>query len=255
MKVNKVLVARNVSKAYDGQCVLAPVDLELERGRILVLLGQSGSGKSTLLRICMGLVSPTTGTVEIEGMELTSANAAQLRLKMGYVIQDGGLFPHLTARDNILLVARHLKQETQATAYLADLADLAKIPSSCLDRFPAQLSGGQRQRVSLLRALIMRPGLLFLDEPLSALDPLIRSELQEDLRTICRTLGNTVVLVTHDLAEAQFFGDEICLMRDGQMVQRGAFAELFNNPAEEFVSRFVQAQRGVSAMPAPVFIH
>jgi osmoprotectant transport system ATP-binding protein len=245
-----MLEARDVSKHYGDQCVLAPLDLRLERGKILVLLGQSGSGKSTLLRICMGLVTPTTGQVEFEGELMTAENAERLRLRMGYVIQDGGLFPHLTARDNVLLVARYLKREAEAAAHLDELIELTQLPAACLDRYPGQLSGGQRQRVSLLRALILRPKLLLLDEPLGALDPLIRSDLQNDLLRICRTLDQTVILVTHDLAEAQFFGDEICLMRDGAMVQRGPFNDLLTRPAEDFVSRFVQAQRGI----APAFV-
>ncbi len=244
-----------MSKTYDGQCVLAPTDLKLERGRILVLLGQSGSGKSTLLRICMGLIAPTTGSVEFEGELVTKQNAEEMRLRMGYVIQDGGLFPHLTARDNILLVARYLQREKEAEVYLDELTELTRLPKACLDRYPSQLSGGQRQRVSLLRALIMRPGLLLLDEPLSALDPLIRSDLQDDLLAVCRTLGKTVILVTHDLAEAQFFGDEIWLMRDGVTVQQGAFADLISHPAEDFVRRFVHAQRGIAQVPAPQFVH
>jgi osmoprotectant transport system ATP-binding protein len=249
-----MLRARNVSRQYGRTCALAPLDLDLKKGKILVLLGQSGSGKSTLLRLCMGLIKPTTGSVEFENEVVTADNIKRLRLKMGYVIQDGGLFPHLTARDNILLVARYLKKEAAADTYLKQLIELTQLPLSCLRRYPAQLSGGQRQRVSLLRALVMNPDLLLLDEPLGALDPLIRSDLQVDLLKICRSLNKTVILVTHDLAEAEFFGDEIWLMRDGQVLQRGTFNDLATNPADDFVNRFVQAQRGVS-IPAATFDH
>lgn len=248
-----MLTACGISKKFGDQLVLAPMDLELQRGKILVLLGQSGSGKSTLLRMCMGLIPPTTGYVEFQGTRLDENNACTIRRSMGYVIQDGGLFPHLTARENILLLPRYLKQIDQASAYLKELVDLTQLPDDCLDRFPSQLSGGQRQRVSLLRALILKQELLFLDEPLGALDPLIRADLQVDLKRICTTLGKTVVLVTHDLAEAQFFGDEIWLMKDGIVVQRGTFESLITNPADSFVSRFIQAQRGVDMSTAGRF--
>jgi len=240
-----LLAARGISKSYGTQTVLAEVNLELTRGKILVLLGQSGCGKSTLLRICMGLIAPTTGSIEFDGEILCPSNVLKLRQRMGYVIQDGGLFPHLTARDNILIAARYLGREREAYAYLDELNALVQLPAGCLDRFPAQLSGGQRQRVSLMRALILKPELLLLDEPLGALDPLIRSDLQKDLLNICRSLGKTVILVTHDLAEANYFGDEIWLMRDGKVLQRGAFRDLAMRPADEFVSRFLLAQRGV----------
>lgn len=245
-----MLNAKGISKKFGDSLVLAPMDLELPRGKILVLLGQSGSGKSTLLRICMGLVPPTTGYVEFQGIRLDENNTCSLRRSMGYVIQEGGLFPHLTARENILLLPRYLKQLDQASIYLRELVELAQLPADCLDRFPSQLSGGQRQRVSLLRALILKQELLFLDEPLGALDPLIRADLQMDLKRICKTLGKTVVLVTHDLAEAQFFGDEIWLMKDGIVVQRGTFQSLLNHPADNFVSRFIQAQRGIDISAA-----
>lgn len=240
-----ILTATGISKTFGTKTVLAPMDLELKRGKILVLLGQSGSGKSTLLRICMGLIAPTTGSVEFQGTRLTEENVCTLRRSMGYVIQEGGLFPHLTARDNVLLLPRYLKRLDEASTYLTQLTELTQLPVDCLNRFPAELSGGQRQRVSLMRALILKQELLFLDEPLGALDPLIRADLQEDLRRICRSLGKTVVLVTHDLAEAQFFGDEIWLMKDGCVVQRDTFTGLVTKPADDFVRRFIQAQRGV----------
>lgn len=245
-----ILAAKNISKYFGTKQVLAPLDLALEPGKILVLLGQSGSGKSTLLRICMGLIPPTTGHVEVDGVRLSEENVCTLRRNMGYVIQDGGLFPHLTARANILLLPRYLKQIDVASKYLDELVELTQLPKDCLDRLPSQLSGGQRQRVSLMRALIMKQELVFLDEPMGALDPLIRVELQADLLRVCRTLGKSVVLVTHDLAEAQFFGDEIWLMKDGAVVQRGAFDDFLTNPADAFVSRFIQAQRGFNASVA-----
>lgn len=168
-----------------------------------------------------------------------------MRLRTGYVIQDGGLFPHLTARGNVTLLARHLGwPAARIAARVTELADLSRFPADGLDRFPRQLSGGQRQRVGLMRALMLDPDALLLDEPLGALDPLVRADLQTDLRDIFRGLGKTVVLVTHDLGEAAHFADRVVLLKDGQLVQEGTPADLWHRPAEPFVTRFVQAQRG-----------
>lgn len=165
---------------------------------------------------------------------------------MGYVIQDGGLFPHLSARDNVALLASHLGwDQPRIDARLETLADLVQIPMDRLDSFPLQLSGGQQQRISLMRALMLDPDVLLLDEPLGALDPMIRADLQSDLRRIFRTLDKTVVLVTHDLHEAGYFGDTILLLRDGRIEQQGTFAELLDQPATPFVESFINAQRTV----------
>jgi osmoprotectant transport system ATP-binding protein len=233
-----------VSKTYAGTTVLHPVDLTVPSGKTTVLIGPSGSGKSTLLRLMLGLLLPDTGTVRFQGTTLTPDNLPALRRRMGYVVQDGGLFPHLTAREGVTLVARYLGWEPgRLDARVAELTALAQLPPDGLDRFPVQLSGGQRQRVSLMRALFLDPDVLLLDEPLGALDPLIRLDLQEVLRKIFRSLGKTVVLVTHDLGEAVFFGDQIVLLRDGRVVQRGSPRELMEQPADPFVRRFIAAQR------------
>ena len=192
----------------------------------------------------IGLVRPDSGSVAVAGAELTPETAREVRRGIGYVIQDGGLFPHLSARDNAALMARHLGwDEPRVGARLGELAELTRFPAGGLDRFPAQLSGGQRQRVSLMRALMLDPRVVLLDEPLGALDPMVRAELQTDLRAAFRALGKTVVMVTHDLAEAAWFGDEILLMRDGRIVQRGTLRDFLDAPADPFVSHFVGAQR------------
>jgi osmoprotectant transport system ATP-binding protein len=244
---------KGVSKSYGDTAVLRELDLMIASGQTTVLVGPSGCGKSTLLRIMVGLVRPEGGSVFIEGTELTPASVLELRTRIGYVIQDGGLFPHLTARDNVTLMARYLGWRRDRTeARLAELAALTQFPRDALDRFPAQLSGGQRQRVSLMRALMLDPTVVLLDEPLGALDPMVRAELQDDLRSIFRSLKKTVVMVTHDLAEAGWFGHEIVLLRDGRIVQRGALEALFEQPAEPFVTQFVSAQRQVLALAPPV---
>jgi osmoprotectant transport system ATP-binding protein len=219
--------------------------LTIAARRTTVLLGPSGCGKSTLLRLLVGLIHPDAGTVRFEGKEITPANVLEVRRRMGYVVQDGGLFPHLTARGNVALLARYLGWDgPRVEARLTELAALTRFPTDGLDRYPAQLSGGQRQRVSLMRALMLDPDVLLLDEPLGALDPIIRSDLQADLRHVFQTLAKTVVLVTHDLGEAGFLGDWIILLRAGRIVQQGTVVDLVQTPADEFVSRFINAQRG-----------
>ncbi len=241
-----MLELRGVSKNYRGETVLHPLDLTVEAAENLVLIGPSGCGKSTTLRLMMGLIRADSGDVFFDGTKLTSENVLELRQRMGYVIQDGGLFPHMTAAENVTLMARHLKWDAKRIAdRLEELRQLTHLQKESLDRYPAQISGGQRQRVGLMRALMLDPDVLFLDEPLGALDPLIRADLQTELREIFNTLDKTVVLVTHDLAEAAYFADTVVLMRDGRVVQRGTVSELWEKPAEPFVEEFVQAQRSI----------
>jgi len=234
----------NVSKRFGETVALQPLTLDFVPRRTTVLIGQSGCGKSTLLRILVGLIAPDSGQVYFDSQPIAPRDINTVRHKLGYVIQEGGLFPHLTARQNVVLLAEHLSWDTSEIANRVDeLAALTSLPLDLLDRYPVQLSGGQRQRVSLMRALMLDPDVLLLDEPLGALDPMIRSDLQTELREIFRSLGKTVVMVTHDLSEAGFFGDTILLLRDGRVVQSGSLHELTHSPAEDFVRQFVSAQR------------
>ena len=233
-----------VSKSYHGRVALESTTLDVPSERRLALVGPSGCGKSTLLRLIVGLIAPDTGTVTVHGERLEAGTRTALRRRMGYVIQDGGLFPHLTAGENVTLMARELRWDGERMAKrLAELAELARLPLDMLGRFPAQLSGGQRQRVGVMRALMLDPEVLLMDEPLGALDPIIRSQLQEDLKAIFQRLRKTVVVVTHDMAEAAYLGDEIILMRDGRIVQRGSLEDLLERPADPFVTQFIRAQR------------
>ncbi|MFW6124660.1 MAG: ATP-binding cassette domain-containing protein [Pirellulales bacterium] len=235
---------RGISKCFGATRALVRVDLSVAPGETTVLIGPSGCGKSTLLRAMLGLIEPDAGRVAFEGTELSPDNAPQLRRRMGYVIQRGGLFPHLTARGNVTMMAQYLGWDRPRIGErLDELAALTQFPREGLERFPAQLSGGQQQRVSLMRALMLDPDVLLLDEPLGALDPLIRADLQNDLKGIFRALGKTVVMVTHDIGEAGFFGDRIILLRRGAIIQSGTIQELVRRPAEEFVERFINAQR------------
>lgn len=242
-----MLELRGVSRSFEGKPAVTGLDLEIPAGCTTALLGPSGCGKSTVLRLLIGLLEPDSGHVRFDGSGVRAGDAPEQiaqRRRMGYVIQDGGLFPHLDARGNMALLARHLGWEAERVEErVAALCELTHFPVDGLERFPGQLSGGQRQRVSLMRALMLDPDVLLLDEPLGALDPMIRSELQEDLRRVFAALGKTVVLVTHDIGEAGYLADEIVLMRAGQVVQRGSLEALVRRPEAPFVSEFVNAQR------------
>jgi len=228
---------RGVRKSWGSQLAVE-VDLDLPRGKTTVLLGPSGCGKSTLLRLCMGLVAPDAGTIRFDGAPL----ARDARRRIGYVIQEGGLFPHLTAVENVQLAARD-RPRADVDARVAMLAELVQLPPALLSRYPLELSGGQRQRVSLMRALVLDPEALLLDEPFGALDPIIRAELQQDLKRIAQRLGKTIVMVTHDLGDAATLADEVILLRAGRVVQRGPLRALLEVPADPFVTQFIEAQR------------
>jgi osmoprotectant transport system ATP-binding protein len=244
--VSALIELVDVSKRYADAAALQPTDLSIDRGKTTVLIGPSGCGKSTLLRVIIRLVEPDAGTIKFGGKPITPENIQMLRRRIGYVIQEGGLFPHLTARGNVLLLARHLgKPNHEMESRLSELAALTRFPEAALARYPVELSGGQRQRVSLMRALMLSPELLLLDEPLGALDPLVRASLQEDLKEIFMRLQQTALLVTHDLAEAAYLGDEIVLMNEGRVVQRGSIGDLRARPASAFVTEFINAQRAL----------
>lgn len=235
----------SASKSYDGKRVLNEVDLLIQPGETTVLIGPSGSGKSTVLSLMTGLIEPDEGTVSFDDKPVAHQQWQAIRRRLGYVIQEGGLFPHLTGLSNVTLLARHLGWPAdKIRARVDELCTLTRLSADLLARYPAEMSGGQRQRVSLMRALMLDAEVLLLDEPLGALDPMVRVELQADLAEIFDRLKKTVVLVTHDLDEAIFFADRIVLMRGGSIVQTGTADDLLQRPAEPFVSRFVKAQRG-----------
>ncbi|GAB5519542.1 MAG: ATP-binding cassette domain-containing protein [Rhodothermales bacterium] len=232
------------SKTYGTTPALHATTLAFTPSTTSVLIGPSGCGKSTLLRLLIGLIQPTTGSVTFDGQALSYKNVTATRHRIGYVIQEGGLFPHLTAYANAALVPKHLGwSANQIQARIEVLAQQVRLPMDRLRQYPQQLSGGQRQRVGLIRALMLDPDALLLDEPLGALDPMIRADLQDELRALFAKLKKTAVLVTHDMAEAAFFGDTIHLMRAGQIVQSGTFDDLLERPTVPFVTEFIQAQR------------
>jgi osmoprotectant transport system ATP-binding protein len=242
-----VFEARGVIRRYGDAVALGSIDLTIEEGSTTALIGPSGAGKSTLLRLFNGLVPPDAGEVRFRGEPLRAERLPEIRRQIGYVVQGGGLFPHLDAEGNVALVARWLRWDPERIeARIAGLLEIARLQRDALRRFPAQLSGGQAQRVSLMRALMLDPAVLLLDEPLGALDPMTRFELQQDLRAAFARLRKTVVLVTHDLTEAAFFAERLVLLRGGAIVQQGPPQDLVSAPADPFVARFVRAQR-----PAP----
>jgi len=232
------------SKHYGKVSALERVDLEFAAGSTTALIGSSGSGKSTVLRLLLGLEQADSGCVRIDGHMLVPADVLALRRRVGYVIQDGGLFPHLTTLGNLALLPRYLGwNAARIRERVKALAALTHLPADALERYPAELSGGQRQRVALMRGLMADPDALLLDEPLGALDPIVRHELQDELKRIFDQLGKTVIVVTHDLAEAAWFADRLVLLRHGAVVQDGTFEDLRDRPASDFVRQFVQAQR------------
>ena len=236
----------DVSKRFGDTTALHPTRLTIESAKTTVLIGPSGCGKSTILRLMNGLLEPTSGCVEFEGQRVSRDNVLALRQRMGYVIQDGGLFPHLTASQNVTLMAKHLSipiDETQQR--LSELCELTHFPEDGLNRYPVELSGGQRQRVSLMRALVLNPDVLLLDEPLGALDPMVRASLQSELKVIFQSLGKTVVLVTHDMAEAAYLGDQIVVLKEGRIIQEGTLDDLRKRPSDQFISDFISAQRSL----------
>jgi osmoprotectant transport system ATP-binding protein len=239
-----MLSLRNVEKSFGDFQAVAPLSIDFAAGQTAALLGSSGCGKSTLLRMIVGLIEPDRGEIVFDGTPVTRENLQDFRRRTGYVIQDGGLFPHLTVERNVTLMARQLRwPQAKIDERLETLLALTQMPPDMLKRYPLQISGGQRQRVSLMRALFLDPDLILLDEPMGALDPLIRSELQNQLREIFDLLKKTVLLVTHDIAEAGFLAQRLILLKGGRVQQDGDLRDLAERPANDFVPSFLNAQR------------
>ncbi len=243
-----MITFEHVSKRYeDGTLAVDDLSLECATGEITVLVGSSGCGKTTSLRMINRLVEPTSGTVSVDGRDVRTSEPAQLRRGMGYVIQHGGLFPHRTIVDNIATVPRLLgSPRAQARARAHELMELVGLEASMARRYPHQLSGGQQQRVGVARALAADPPILLMDEPFSAVDPVVRGELQQELLRLQGQLHKTIVFVTHDIEEAVKLGDRIAVMRTGgRLVQFDTPERVLAAPADPFVERFLGVDRGV----------
>ncbi len=240
-----------VSKRYAGGTVAVDdLTLEAPTGRITVLVGPSGCGKTTTLRMVNRMIEPTSGTIRVGDQDTSTVDEAQLRRGIGYVIQHAGLFPHRTVADNIATVPRLLGWDSKrADARARELLDRVGLEQTFADRYPSQLSGGQQQRVGVARALAADPPVMLMDEPFSAVDPVVREQLQDEFLRLQRELGKTILFVTHDIDEAVKLADLVAILRvGGQLAQVAEPARLLADPVDDFVADFVGRDRGYRAL-------
>lgn len=237
---------KNVEKKYpDGFFALKNITLELCKGELTTLIGPSGCGKTTMMRMINRLVEPSSGTITLNGEDISQINPVSLRRKIGYVIQQIGLFPHMTIEENISLVPRLKKEHPETYVHLVDeLLDFVGLdPSTFKKRYPLELSGGQQQRVGVVRALAAGPEIILMDEPFSALDPISREQLQHDIVRLHKEIQKTIVFVTHDMDEAIKISSHIVIMKDGEIVQHDTPYQLIECPQNDFVYQFIGEER------------
>ena len=241
---------RDVSKRYPGQLAVDGLSFAVPAGRICILVGPSGSGKTTSLKMVNRLIEPSGGSILIDGQDVQSEEPTALRRRIGYVIQQVGLFPHQTIAENVGTVPRLLGwPRERIAARTEELLSLVGLePSRFARRYPAQLSGGERQRVGVARALAAEPPVMLMDEPFGAVDPIVRDRLQNEFLRIQRDQGTTVLFVTHDIDEAIKLGDRVAVMKAGRLVQFAPPGELLAHPANDFVAEFVGSDRGLKRL-------
>ncbi|UUI83710.1 choline ABC transporter ATP-binding protein OpuBA [Bacillus halotolerans] len=240
-----MLTLKNVSKTYKGgKKAVNSVNLEIEKGEFICFIGPSGCGKTTTMKMINRLIEPSAGQIFIDGENMMEQDPVELRRKIGYVIQQIGLFPHMTIQQNISLVPKLLKwPEQQRKERARELLKLVDMGPDYLDRYPHELSGGQQQRIGVLRALAAEPPLILMDEPFGALDPITRDSLQEEFKKLQKTLHKTIVFVTHDMDEAIKLADRIVILKGGEIVQIGTPDDILRNPANAFVEEFIGKER------------
>lgn len=234
----------NVSKAYKEHNVIENINLEINKGELVVLIGPSGCGKTTILKMINRLIEPSDGQIKINGTDIEAQDPIELRRNIGYVIQQTGLFIHMTVRENIEIIPRLAKiPVSEIVDRTVKLMETVGLPEEFLDRYPNHLSGGQQQRVGVARSFAMNPDIILMDEPFSALDPLTRSQLQDELVSLQSKLHKTIVFVTHDMDEAVKIADRICILQGGRILQYDTPENILKNPAHGFVSEFVGSKR------------
>lgn len=238
---NPIIRFDHVSKSYGDNEVLSDFSLDILKGEFLTVIGSSGSGKTTMLKMINGLLSPTSGTIFVEGKDISKEDQTLLRRNIGYVIQGIGLFPHMTIRKNIAYVPELINGNDKARtrAAVQRLIGIVGLDEEMLDRYPAELSGGQQQRVGIARALAANPDILLMDEPFGAVDEITRKMLQQEIARIHEQLQVTIVFITHDIKEALKLGTRVLVMDSGRMEQVGTAEEIADSPASGFVRELV----------------
>lgn len=246
-----MLTFENVKKTYGGnKQAVKGINLEVKKGEFIVFIGPSGCGKTTTMKMVNRLIEPSEGTIRLNGENIIEQNAVQLRRSVGYVIQQIGLFPHMTIRQNISLVPTLLKwQENKKQNRAEELLKMVGMEAGYLDKYPHELSGGQQQRIGVLRALAANPPLILMDEPFGALDPITRDSLQEEFKYLQKSLEKTIIFVTHDMDEALKLADRIVIMKEGEVVQIGPPEEILRHPVNKFVEEFIGKDRLIQARP------
>ena len=249
--MNTVIEFRNIKKAYGDKTIIENMNLAVEKGEFVTIVGSSGCGKTTALKMINGLVAPTGGDVFVESENIKSKNLTELRRNIGYSVQGSVLFPHMTAAQNIAYVPNLLNKKDKAKTKAAVLKwlKIVGLGEEILGGYPGELSGGQQQRVGIARALAASPSILLMDEPFGAVDEITRSQLQDEIKRIHRETGITVLFVTHDVAEALKLGTKVLVMNGGNIEQFASPREIVANPATDFVKRLVYRQRHMCSLP------
>ena len=236
---------KNITKRYENNFIAVNnVSIDIAKGEMFALLGKSGCGKTTTLKMINRLIEYDSGEIYINNREIRRINPITLRRNIGYVIQDIGLFPHLTIAANIAVVPQLLKWNSERIERtMADVMDIIKLPKTLLKRYPHQLSGGQKQRIGVARAIIANPDIILMDEPFGALDPITREELQQEFMNLQKQIQKTIVLVTHDIFEAFTLGNKVAIMDKGEIIQMGTPYDLLKNPRNDLVKNFIGKHR------------